>query len=297
MGSTWPSTRTRSSFRWPGRGRFSASRTRATDSSADCSPAGRKCRRRRTRPGGGASTSRSRRGAFRFDRWVLRTDDRALIGEDGVVVPIGDAEFRQRDVEAGAGGGAARGVGNRHRFRGKQHALERLRRGDVGLRRALLHRQCDGDGGERRFAGGNHAAARQHIVERRLHYRDIENFAALDLLARAVARTDGDGDAVAAGTLEGRHQFVERRANAAGSDQGDFVGARDAGVQREQRRDQREQAMHGSLLPERCARPDGRAQPQLTRPRYTPQVAASSSRRACAAASRATGTRGPEHDT
>lgn len=37
---------------------------------------------------------RAGRSAFRFDRWVLRLHDRTLVGEDGVGVPIGDAEFR-----------------------------------------------------------------------------------------------------------------------------------------------------------------------------------------------------------
>lgn len=31
---------------------------------------------------------------YRFDRWILKADERSLVGEDGVTAPIGDAEFR-----------------------------------------------------------------------------------------------------------------------------------------------------------------------------------------------------------
>ncbi len=34
------------------------------------------------------------RKIYRFDRWILKADERSLVGEDGVTVPVGDAEFR-----------------------------------------------------------------------------------------------------------------------------------------------------------------------------------------------------------
>ena len=76
-------------------------------------------------------------------------------------------------------------------FRGKEDALDCLRRGNVGLAIVFSHDDDHRDARQRRLGIWEYMARRQHILIRRLDDGHIERLAAHDLTMRGSAGADG----------------------------------------------------------------------------------------------------------
>jgi hypothetical protein len=98
--------------------------------------------------------------------------------------------------------------GMAHRLGGEQRALQRFWRRDIGMRRALAHRDAD-TGAAKIDAAARDLALLDELVEcRRIGQEDIDRLAALETRQQCAGGRIAGADGMAVGALERRQYLI-----------------------------------------------------------------------------------------